>query len=45
VTKSKIINLRGGLTTLAKGSIVSEYSHDLAALAVQHVEWEPIDPF
>ncbi len=44
VTKSQIVNFGGNLTTLAKGSIVSEYSHDLETLVVQKVEWEPIDP-
>ncbi len=44
VKKSQVISVGGHLTTLAKGSIVSEYSHDLEALAVQRVEWEPVDP-
>src|SRR5574337_944040 len=43
VTERKVINTRGSLTTLAKGSIVSEHSHDLESLRQQKVALELIE--
>ena len=43
VRATKVINLRGHLTTLAKGSVVSEVHHDLAALRAQNVELELLE--
>jgi hypothetical protein len=42
VMETKVIHIRGSLTKLAKGSIVSEHTHDLGILADHKVALEPI---
>lgn len=43
VVESQVIHVRGGLTKLAKDSIVTEASHDIEALKSQKVKLEPVD--
>ncbi len=41
VRESKVVHLRGSLTTLAKGTVVRESSHDLGSLRAQGVGLDP----
>jgi len=42
VRETRVVNLRGSLTTLARGSIVRAVSHDLASIREQGVPLDPV---